>query len=68
VKGRAVIVNPAPAVARQAFRVLSELRGPAAGPGSSAFCSTGDDRVLRALVGEIAGREAGNFSFSIREL
>lgn len=68
VEGRAVIVNPAPAVARQAFRVLSELREPAAGPGSSAFCSTGDDRVLRALAGEIAGNEAGNFSFSIQEI
>lgn len=68
VAGRAVIVNPAPAVAKQAFRVLSELRSPAEGPGHSAFFTTGSDRILRELVGRIAGTEAENFSFSIQPI
>ena len=63
VSGRAVIVNPAPAMARQALRVLSEIRGLSAGPGTSAFFSTGEDRVLRALVREIAAGDADNFSY-----
>ena len=64
VDGRAVIVNPAPAVARQAQRVLSELRGhtdgkePAGKSGVSAFFSTGEDTVLKGLVRQIAGPAA----------
>ena len=64
VDGRAVIVNPAPAVARQALRVLSGIRKLSAGPGTSAFFSTGEDRVLRALVREIAAGDADTFSFA----
>ena len=62
--GRAVIVNPAPAGARQAQRGRAGLREPAAGPGGASFFSTGaDDGVLRALVREIAGEAADAYSF-----
>ena len=67
VAGRAAIVNPAPAVARQALRVLSGIRDLSEGPGTSAFFSTGDDSVLRVLVRKIAGEEADTFTFSAGE-
>lgn len=71
VDGRAVLVNPAPAVARQTRRVLSQLRGlpetetkePAGNPGLSTFFSTGSDQTLRMLVRQIAGKEADNYLY-----
>ena len=67
--GRAAIVNPAPAVARQAQRVLSELRSrtgkmePAGKSGLSTFFSTGEDTVLRQLVRQIAGPDADSYLY-----
>lgn len=69
VDGRAVIVNPAPAVARQAQRVLAELRArtgikePAAGSGVSTFFSTGSDETLQKLVRQIAGDDADRYLY-----
>ncbi|MBQ6074128.1 MAG: glutamate racemase [Bacteroidales bacterium] len=70
VAGRAVIVNPAPAVARQAQRVLEGLRGelpekaePAGASGASTFFSTGSDETLRKLVRQIAGDEADGYLY-----
>jgi len=69
VAGRAVIVNPAPAVARQARKVLSDLRlitdseAPAVEPASSVFFSTGDDTVLKEMVRQIAGDASDAFSY-----
>ena len=66
---RAVIVNPAPAVARQAQRVLAELRAltgtkePAGAPGVSTFFSTGSDETLQKLVRQIAGDEADRYLY-----
>ena len=45
-----VIVNPAPAVAAQTMRVLSQMREISPGNGESFFCSTGDMTVLKMLV------------------
>ncbi len=45
-----VIVNPAPAVAAQTMRVLSQRRKISCGIGESVFCSTGDMAVLKMLV------------------
>ena len=67
--GRAAIVNPAPAVARQAQRVLADLRErtgkkqPAGKAGLSTFFSTGEDTVLRQLVRQIAGPQADSYSY-----
>lgn len=63
VNGRAVIVNPAPAVARQAQRVLQGIRKLAEGEGGSIFYSTGEDGTLRALVRQIAGEAADAYSY-----
>ena len=69
VDGRAAIVNPAPAVARQAQRVLADLRErtgkkqPAGKPGLSTFFSTGEDTVLRQLVRQIAGPQADSYLY-----
>ena len=71
VDGKAVLVNPAPAVARQTRRVLAQLRGrseaeisePAGNPGLSTFFSTGSDQTLQQLVRQIAGREADTYSY-----
>ena len=63
VDGRAVIVNPAPAVARQAARVLEGIPDRQPGSGKSEFFSTGDDRVMRLLCREIAGPAADDFVF-----
>ena len=68
VDGRAAIVNPAPAVARQAQRVLLELRSRTgkkepAGKGLSTFFSTGEDTVLRQLVRQIAGPDADSYLY-----
>lgn len=66
---RAVIVNPAPAVARQAQRVLANLRTqggkkePAAGSGVSTFFSTGSDETLQKLVKQIAGETATTYLY-----
>ena len=60
---RAVIVNPAPAVARQAARVLAGLPDRQAGTGKSEFFSTGDDEIMRRLAREIAGPAADCFVF-----
>ena len=68
---RAVLVNPAPAVARQARRVLAQLRGlseeemtePAGNPDLSTFFSTGSDQTLQKLVRQIAGSEADRYSY-----
>ena len=66
---RAVIVNPAPAVARQAQRVLADLRAqggkkePAAGSGVSTFFSTGSDETLQKLVRQIAGQAASTYLY-----
>ena len=45
-----VIVNPAPAVAAQTMRVLSQMREIFCGNGESLFCSTGDMTILKMLV------------------
>ncbi len=45
-----VIVNPAPAVAAQTMRVLSQLREIYGGIGESVFYSTGEMGVLKMLV------------------
>lgn len=69
VDGRAVIVNPAPAVARQAQRVLTELRArtgkkePVGGSGVSTFFSTGSDETLQKLVRQIAGDDADRYLY-----
>ena len=65
VDGRAAIVNPAPAVARQAQRVLSALRNgePAEASGTNAFFSTGSDETLRLLVRQIAGEAADSYLY-----
>lgn len=65
VDGRAAIVNPAPAVARQAQRVLSALRNgePAEASGANAFFSTGSDETLRLLVRQIAGDAADRYLY-----
>ena len=60
---RASIVNPAPAVARQAQRVLLQVRKPAEGAGGSVFYSTGEDATLRTLVRQIAGAEADTYLY-----
>ncbi|MBQ3743869.1 MAG: glutamate racemase [Bacteroidales bacterium] len=70
VDGRAAIVNPAPAVARQAQRVLSELRArtgrqkePAGASGMNTFFSTGSDETLQKLVRQIAGADADRYLY-----
>lgn len=69
VDGRAAIINPAPAVARQAQRVLADLhcrtvkKEPAGKPGLSTFFSTGEDTVLKQLVRQIAGPEADSYLY-----
>lgn len=69
VGNHAVIVNPAPAVARQAQRVLIELRertgkkGPVGVPGVSTFFSTGPDVTLQKLVRQIAGDAADSYLY-----
>jgi glutamate racemase len=45
-----VIVNPAPAIAAQTMRVLSQMREIFCGNGESLFCSTGDMTILKMLV------------------
>lgn len=51
--GRATVVNPAPAVARQAQRVLETLRPVNTGIGETRFFSTGSTDVMQLLVGTI---------------
>jgi glutamate racemase len=70
VQGRAAIVNPAPAVAQQARRVVSALREehpekeqPAGNPGLSTFFSTGSDETLQKLVRQIAGADADGYLY-----
>lgn len=70
VQGRAAIVNPAPAVAQQARRVVSALRAehpekeqPAGNPGLSTFFSTGSDETLQKLVRQIAGADADGYLY-----
>lgn len=48
--GRASIVNPAPAVARQTKRVLESLRQTKNGTGVTRFYSSGDTCVMESLV------------------
>ena len=64
VDGRAVIVNPAPAVALQAQRVFESLGKAPGVKGDTVFFSTGEDRVLQSLVREIAAGDADAFSFA----
>ena len=50
------VIDPAPAVARQAARVLGELPATQAPPARSvSFLTTGDPEVLRAAVRRLAG-------------
>ena len=70
VGGRAAIINPAPAVARQAWRVLygsggemPEIAEPAEKSGNTTFFSTGSDETLRKLVRQIAGPEADGYLY-----
>ena len=70
VDGSAVIVNPAPAVARQAQRVLHSLRPerigtrePVGTPALSTFFSTGSDETLQKLVRQIAGDAADGYLY-----
>ena len=67
IAGRALIVNPAPAVARQVQRVLVQSRAgrdvPAGNPGFSSFFSTGDVTVLKELVRAAAGEASLSFHY-----
>lgn len=55
VGGRAVIVNPAPAVALQAQRVFGSLGKAPGVKGKTVFFSMGADDILKELVRRIAG-------------